>query len=146
LDGGQCEIGIESTVIDLSNTMPRILREGKISKEEIEVFLGEKVDVLTKSETPLCPGMKYRHYAPKAQVIFIENGGYPILPVGLRGKKVKIISMKNCMNAEEYAKNLFLNFRKADEDGYEVIVCELARDSGIGRAINNRIKKAAQGN
>ncbi|MCL2861375.1 MAG: L-threonylcarbamoyladenylate synthase [Firmicutes bacterium] len=143
LDGGQCEIGIESSVIDLSGSMPRILREGKVTKEEIEAVLGEKVEVLTNSNKPLSPGMKYKHYAPKAQVIFIEHGGYPILPVGLRGKKVKIISMKNCISTDEYAKNLFLNFRKADDEGYEVIVCELARDAGIGRAINNRIRKAS---
>lgn len=71
IDGGECEVGIESTVISLISSKPVLLRPGKITKEALEDALEQKVEKPSSLEPPLSPGMKYRHYAPKAKLNLI---------------------------------------------------------------------------
>lgn len=73
LDGGPCMVGIESTVISLVHKAPTLLRPGSISLDELEKVLGKKVEIAGKQEAPMSPGMKYRHYAPKAKVILFDE-------------------------------------------------------------------------
>ena len=170
LDGGSTEIGIESTVIDMTLRTPVILRPGGISKESIEDEIGEvrfhdsllglrrSTEKINKS-----PGMKYRHYSPNARVVIVEGSRIRAkakiieLTEKLKdeGKKVSIMtaskSLKPNADSVQYmgntldtiARNLFANLRKADSDHIDVIVVQGIHYNNTGFAIMNRLKKAA---
>lgn len=144
MDAGPVEIGLESTVISFLDE-PVILRPGKISKEDIEriigpvklhpAVLGEKVD------KPASPGMKYRHYSPKAQVILANKKFGEILnKLNSEKKKIEVIYLEN---VEEGTRELFHKFREADKKGAEVILVKAVEEKGLGLAVMNRLKKAA---
>ena len=172
LDGGPVGIGIESTIIDLTEDTPMILRPGYITKEMLEEVLGEEVkidpgiiasDSLTK---PKAPGMKYKHYAPKADLTIIEGplekvtaeinkraeeksrAGYK---VGIIGTEETVAEYKagdvKCIGtrADEstIAANLFGILREFDDDQVDYIYSESFDTAGIGSAIMNRLLKAA---
>ena len=170
LDGGSTEIGIESTVIDMTRRTPVILRPGGISKESIEDEIGEVhfhdsllgLSTSTKG-TNKSPGMKYRHYSPSARVVIVEGSRIRVktkiieLAEKLKdeGKKVSIMSTSKSLkpNADSVqymgntldtiARNLFANLRKADSDQVDVIVIQGINYNNTGFAIMNRLKKAA---
>lgn len=74
LDAGACQVGLESTVLDMSGDIPTILRPGGITKEQLEEVLGEvRVDTPTENQIPKAPGMKYRHYAPQGELILVSG-------------------------------------------------------------------------
>ena len=135
IDGGQTDVGIESTVISLVGEKPLLLRPGKITLEQLEKVLKEKVIVKNKlivGESPHSPGMKYKHYSPKAQVVlfvgkkdFISKKDFFIKKFGK--EKIGIICLKNfnfspslgiqvshVKNLSDYAKNVFALFREFD--------------------------------
>lgn len=136
LDGGSCAIGIESTVLNISGDTLQILRPGAVTKEELEEFLGEKVLEISSSKTPLSPGMKYRHYSPKAKVslVFQEKDlkGPCILSPRLR---------PNALLLDR--KTLFAEFRNADRQGIHEIEIDCTDPSLIDPALMNRLLKAA---
>jgi len=165
IDGGTCRVGLESTVVDLTVTPPAILRPGGVSHEELSALLGEVTGYKagdSDSSAPKSPGMKYRHYAPKAKMtVFegincrkeIENEICPI-----KDKKICVITAGevsfdnaltiNCgKSPEEYSKNLFDALRRADALGAEVIFAEFPFEhKGIVTALANRIYKSCGGN
>lgn len=161
IDGGDCEVGVESTVLDLNTDVPTILRPGGVSKEELEKVLG-KVEVHAGSaEKPASPGMKYRHYAPKATVVLVE-GLQARKAIGeiaahhMRDKKkvgvlvvgeVKTLRADAVMSmgtkSDEVARNLFRMLREMDRIGVDVIVVEGVEEKGRGLAVMNRLRKAA---
>jgi L-threonylcarbamoyladenylate synthase len=170
LDGGNTEIGIESTVIDMTLRTPVILRPGGISKESIEDEIGKVHfhDSLLGPRTSTkkinkSPGMKYRHYSPNARVVIVEGSRIRAkakiieLTEKLKdeGKKVSIMtaskSLKPNVDSVLYmgntldtiARNLFANLRKADNDHIDVIVVQGIHYNNTGFAIMNRLKKAA---
>jgi L-threonylcarbamoyladenylate synthase len=170
LDGGSTEIGIESTVIDMTLRTPLILRPGGISKEAIEDEIGEvhfHDSLLGPSRSTKkinkSPGMKYRHYSPNARVVIVEGSRIRAkakiieLTEKLKdeGKKVSIMtaskSLKPNADSVQYmgntldtiARNLFANLRKADSDHIDVIVVQGINYNNTGFAIMNRLKKAA---
>ncbi|HSX14203.1 MAG TPA: L-threonylcarbamoyladenylate synthase [Chlamydiales bacterium] len=124
IDGGDCCFGIESTVLSLLEETPMLLRPGSITKEELEVFLGQKIAEPNRSTQVLSPGMKYRHYAPRAKIRLAltqeELDGYVILP---------------------NEKTLYAEFRKADRIGISEIVLDCTKS--LSKALMNRIEKAA---
>jgi L-threonylcarbamoyladenylate synthase len=149
LVGPSARYGLESTVIDCTGKYPVILRPGSITLEQLK-----KIDKNTKYQKKLgmvkSPGLKYRHYSPKARVKIITNYEF-----GIRNKKTKtayIGLIKNiaksfkfvklCKTNEEYAKNLFSFFRECDQMGIKTIYCDKVSEKGIGLAIMNRLKKA----
>ncbi|HKZ39328.1 MAG TPA: L-threonylcarbamoyladenylate synthase [Candidatus Hodarchaeales archaeon] len=166
IDGGPCSIGLESTVLDLTSTPPQILRPGGISGEQISEIIGEvklSGDVLV---TPKSPGMKYRHYSPKA-VIEIAYGSKEEIyeqmkrrtkQLHKKGVKVGIIALRKVNdvhvdyervigghNQEELlymASILFHEFREMDRRGIRVIMVEAVERKGIGVAIMNRLERA----
>lgn len=153
IDGGECNIGLESTVLDVSGKVPRLLRPGKISLEELESFLG-KVETKFTSEKPASPGMKYKHYSPKAEVLVVKRNEIIKKLDGLKDKKVAVfvfddLKLKSdfyyCFNKDFnlMAKELFNLFRIVDSKNLEVIIVEEVEEKGLGRAIMNRLKKAA---
>ncbi|MES2273741.1 MAG: L-threonylcarbamoyladenylate synthase [Chlamydiota bacterium] len=109
IDGGECEVGIESTVLSLVHPVPTLLRPGKITKAMLQEVLGCAVDLPSGEGPILSPGMKYRHYAPKAQIRLVYKvedlkEGFILAPSPIPGKKVRFLS----------AKTLFAALREAD--------------------------------
>jgi L-threonylcarbamoyladenylate synthase len=150
LDGGECEVGVESTIIDLTSEMPTILRFGAITKEQIEEIIG-KVNIATKEEnSPKAPGMLLRHYRPKCGLRLTQNNpieneallwfGTVTPPNGF--SVVKNLSIKGDIN--EAAKNLFNFLHTLEELGVSRISAILVPEIGIGIAINDKLKRAAE--
>jgi L-threonylcarbamoyladenylate synthase len=103
------DIGLESTVIDMTRNPSVILRPGKVTKNQIESIIG-KLGKQKKSdkESPKCPGMKYKHYSPNALVVIIKEGeNEEEMAKNYLDKKVRILKYKD---EEEMAKNLFKDF------------------------------------
>tara|TARA_Y100000590_G_scaffold382342_1_gene452213 strand:+ start:8 stop:964 length:957 start_codon:yes stop_codon:yes gene_type:complete len=146
LDGGRCKIGLESTIIDLTNK-PTILRQGSITFEEIYKILKKKITVIKKSKVIKSPGQLKLHYSPGIPVLINKN--YPkkngaFITFGKKFKSSKNhfnLSKKN--NLREAANNLYKTMRKIRKKNYKSIsICKIP-NFGIGRAINDRIKKAS---
>jgi len=170
LDAGECSIGVESTVIDMTSEPPMILRPGAVTRQMIEEIIG-KVDhaeafAQTKEEAPTSPGMKYRHYAPKAAVTVIEGnhisvaesvkylydkdikaGEKPLVMASRENKKYyglrDLVVTGSLHSPEQAAKVLYTLLRAADDNGYTSIYFEALPKVGIGFAVMNRIYKAA---
>lgn len=142
LDGGKVNIGLESTVIDLTRNPPVILRPGKVTREQIEKVIGKLGETkVSDKEKPKCPGMKYKHYSPEAKVVIVKDGeNEDEISKKYSGKRIKKLKYKD---EEEMAKNLFKDFRDADKDGFEVILVREVKEEEFGCAIMNRLKKAA---
>lgn len=165
IDGGASQVGLESTVLDMTGEVPQILRPGGVSLEELKAVLGEvayEPALKDSREIPKSPGMKYRHYAPVGQLYLVEPHHEEQLIEKLSehrkmGKKTGVLScgMKNydadvvidCgVSAKAYAKDLFDALRQMDEQGAEVIFAELpVDDDGIVPALMNRMLKASGG-
>lgn len=162
IDSGESTIGLESTVLDLTEEPPVILRPGAITKEMLERIIG-RVRIETYSEKPKSPGMKYRHYAPDATLILID-GRYEMVRDKIRDvlKKFKnkkiiavvtdeakididvdIIRIGSRKDLGKIAKNLFKILREVDEKGYDVILFEGVDERDLGLAVMNRLRKAA---
>ena len=172
IDGGDIEIGLESTIVDLTEDVPVILRPGYITMEMIEDVIGDvRLDKalmtgVSDGVAPKAPGMKYRHYAPKAELTIIEGERDKVInrinrcvEEG-RGRNRKVgvmlttetydmvdadvkISLGSGDSNEEIARNLFATLREFDETGVDVIYSEGFGDNGLGQAVMNRLLKAA---
>jgi L-threonylcarbamoyladenylate synthase len=171
ISGGSCEVGVESTVLDVTTDVPMILRPGGITKESLEEIVPKiDVDPAIKKEhrhlAPKSPGMKYTHYSPKADVIVFKGEEKDIinaiesmrvekqesgLQVGImateqtKGKYngSAIISVGSRQKLETVANNLFDTLREFDKKGVDIILAEGFEENGIGQAIMNRLTKAA---
>ncbi len=165
IDGGRSRVGLESTVIDLTAEPPRILRPGGVSQEQLEALLGEVAGYAPQDSdaaAPKSPGMKYKHYAPKAEMFVFEgkNCRQAILEQIKKNshKKICVLTAGDAdfcqcdviccgKTPSEYAKNLFGALRQADDFGADVIYAELPfAPGGIVTAIKNRIYKSCGGN
>ncbi|HPO05729.1 MAG TPA: L-threonylcarbamoyladenylate synthase [Candidatus Gracilibacteria bacterium] len=140
IDGGEVEIGIESTVLDLTTDIPQILRPGKITKQDLEEIIG-KVTENTSSKETRSPGMKYRHYSPQARV-FIVNNEQEIQAFREKYPQQKI-QILNYPDEIKMARQMFSDFRKSDQAGYDIILVQSIKAEGLGLAIMNRLKKAS---
>ncbi len=141
-------IGIESTVLDLSLDKPIILRPGAVTKEQIEEFLGYEISYFKYNglKKPKSPGMKYKHYSPKASVIVLE---YDYIysdksklkkDIGVKSNNIMYLEYKN---SKLMAENLFADFRLADKNNYDYIAVKPCRKDEIGVAVLNRLSKAS---
>jgi L-threonylcarbamoyladenylate synthase len=165
LDAGPTRIGVESTVIDLTTKTPTILRPGGITIEQLRKVMPDVVthQPAKEEKRPRSPGMKYRHYAPKAKVILVEGpkeGMRKRMKEKVRhyvsaGMRVGVISTERReywrpaiaklagKTSGEYANRLFRLMRELDQEGVDVIIAEGAEEREIGRALMNRLRKAA---
>ncbi len=173
LDGGPVPIGVESTILDVTGPVPVILRPGAVTREQIEELLGVcETDPAVLKEPdadfhPKAPGMKYRHYAPKAQVSIVEGRDPSAVAERIRslaaeaqarGEKVGILcaeesrplyppetakSIGSRRQSETIAHSLFRCLREFDEEGTEVVYSEAFREGPLGEAVMNRLTKAA---
>ncbi|MCG3162702.1 MAG: Threonylcarbamoyl-AMP synthase [Acidobacteria bacterium] len=153
LKGDQTKVGLESTVVDCTSDKPIILRAGAVTLEQLSKVIPE-TEVSTEAGVvaPKSPGMKYRHYAPRAKVILTPFPQYTVPSdtsayIGLDApfhpaafKRVLI-----CKSVEEYAHELFHFFRECDKEEVETIYCQTVSEEGLGLALMDRIKKAAHG-
>ncbi|MFH0713031.1 MAG: L-threonylcarbamoyladenylate synthase [Candidatus Micrarchaeota archaeon] len=150
LKGPRCRHGLESTVIDCTKKTPVLLRPGAVSVEEIEKVIGKiKIPnqlMKNKKTKVLSPGMKYRHYSPNGKVHLVKRGTQiPINSafIGFTKPKARANFAVIVKNTKEYAAKLYWFFRECDEKKIKNIYCELPESKGIGRALLNRLKKAA---
>ena len=162
IDGENCEIGLESTVIDMTDDIPVILRPGGITLEEIQKILPDAVldkGITVSVEKPKCPGMKYTHYSPKADVEVVtgvkenvrryielqleknKNSGVMTYKGGDYDDAVCVLS--SGYNMKEYAAKLFYNLRVFDEYKVDKVYAEFEDEGGIGVAVRNRLYKSA---
>jgi L-threonylcarbamoyladenylate synthase len=157
LKGGRTEIGLESTVVDCSAETPVILRAGAVTLEELsEVVPQIKISKISKISgeadlaAPKSPGMKHRHYAPRAKVILAPFPQYTVpmnssAYIGLQAppKAAMFDRILICKDVEEYARELFNFFRECDESEIETIFCQTVDEEGLGLALMDRIRRAA---
>lgn len=172
LDGGAVGIGIESTIIDLTEDTPMILRPGYITQQMLEEVLGEEVKVdpgIIASDSlkkPKAPGMKYKHYAPKADLILVDGESAKVMDKinqlvkeqQQKGKKVGVIATDETAafyqadivtsigaraDEDAIAKHLYKILRAFDDSEVDVIYSESFATPRIGQAIMNRLLKAA---
>lgn len=161
IDGGDCEFGVESTVITLATDVPTLLRPGAITKEMIEAVIGEitvapaVLEGMKNDEVAASPGMKYKHYAPKAKVVIVnadkkkyeefvnaQKGAFALcfdddevtIPKVTFGRENDDLSQ---------AKELFDALRELDEMGAKKVYARIPHKDGVGMAVYNRLIRAA---
>lgn len=171
IDGGACEFGLESTIVDLSGEVPCLLRPGSITLEMLRDVLG-RVDVdkaviakLDAGELPKAPGMKYTHYSPSADVVIVRGDRDKMvhkinelitqvnssLKIGVIATEENKDKYKNCevlvigsiKDPQTIAANLFKMLRKCDYHKIDKVFAEGLCEDELGLAIMNRLKKAA---
>lgn len=152
LDGGVCEVGIESTIVGIESNKVCIYRLGGLSVEEIENVVGKVELRINLSGNPNAPGQLESHYAPMKKLIigdiqenFAKHKQAAIISFG-SGKFANAFveyNLSESGNLKEAAANLFDALRKMDESGASVILCDLLPETGLGKAINDRLKRAA---
>jgi len=146
LDGGQCLVGIESTIIDCTREKPVVLRPGFITEKLILQTTGLLEKFELRAETPQAPGMLKSHYSPKASVqinVDLEPGDGLIALSNLE-TPAGVIRVASPNNIEEFGKNLYINFRKADELKLNRLVVFLEKQDGYCEAIFDRCLKASE--
>ena len=178
MDGGPTFVGVESTVIDMTVEPPQILRPGGTPYESLVEVIGDvrlHPSAIAKKEVdvvkPKSPGMKYRHYAPRAGLILVEGEVDAIvrrvreiasakLEEGLRvgilatdetlnsydGGVYVVRSLGSRRNLSTIAKNLFKVLRELDDAGVDLIIAEGVPQKGLGLAVMNRLRKASSFN
>lgn len=149
LRGMDTEIGLESTVVDCTGERAIILRPGAISIEMIrEILPDAEIADSTRPEAVRSPGMKYRHYAPLGMIRIIgkgqsvtdaENAAF----IGCSRRSENFRFRAECQSVDEYAAKLFEFLRECDRQGIGTIYCEAVAAEGIGRALMDRLRRAA---
>jgi L-threonylcarbamoyladenylate synthase len=161
LDGGACEVGVESTIVGMEEGKVTIFRKGGIPVEVLEALIGPVQVKTHSSSNPKAPGMLKSHYAPQKPFVI---GDIPLLlqkynqTTSEKEKKVGVLSFKQTYSnisaayqrtlspmgdLREAAQNLFAAMRYLDEIDVDVIIAELLPEEGLGRAMNDRLKRAA---
>jgi len=153
LDGGECRVGIESTIIGFEDSGPVIYRLGGLTLESIETLIGGVSLQPYSTSNPKSPGQLISHYAPARPLIV---GDIEKLLLQHETQRVGIISFQRTYgdhpqiilspagSLNEAAKNLFAALRKMDGMNVDLILTELVPDTGLGRAINDRLKRASK--
>ncbi|MBL7890585.1 MAG: threonylcarbamoyl-AMP synthase [Bacteroidia bacterium] len=159
LDGGECERGVESTIIGFLNDQPILYRHGSIALEEIENNIGRVQIQNHSTDQPEAPGMQKRHYAPNTESYLTNN--IEDLIRTLPYKKLGVLSFKNSIQHEnvihqiilskngdysEAAKNLFSALHQLDQLNLDAIIAERLPNEDLGRTINDRLERAIQKN
>jgi L-threonylcarbamoyladenylate synthase len=154
LDGGECEIGLESTIVDLSTDTPRILRPGKISRPEIEEVIGPVAEG-KDGDSPRASGTLASHYAPRASVEVLARA--PLVArfheLAKRGQKVAALLRGQPFKDIDgevlpsdlagYGHALYAALRRLDARGFDVLLAELPPHTAAWAAVNDRLKRAA---
>ena len=151
LDGGPCHVGVESTVIDLSGSSPVLLRPGGVAAEDIEAVVGPLAspgkNEATQGGAQKSPGMQERHYAPNLPLRLDAEEpkpgeGFLAFGPGAPGGTKEAMNLSPTGDLEEAAANLFAMMRALDGPPFEAIAVMPVPDRGLGRAINDRLRRA----
>lgn len=161
LDGGECRVGIESTVVSCLGSHVQILRSGAISLAQLQQCLGfSEVSYAPAVAEILSPGQKYAHYQPKAQVVLLPSDAsltwlealeLPAHRIGVLLCRQRLASMpsgwqvRTFDTVEEYAQQLYKTFHEFDKVGVSYIFASLPSDVGVGKALQDRLYRAAAG-
>jgi L-threonylcarbamoyladenylate synthase len=158
LDGGPCEVGVESTIVDATGETPGILRPGGVTREDLEAVLGYPIAVRSTSRVRV-PGQHPSHYAPRARVVLVEPEKVVaeaqraqelgrkvgvLVPPSFADAPVKahaVVTVPDSMAA--YARGLYGFLRELDQQECDLIIASLPEDEGLGLAIANRLRRAA---
>jgi L-threonylcarbamoyladenylate synthase len=156
LDGGPCQVGVESTIVDVTGDVPAVLRPGGVTREDIEAVLGMSVAVPETSRVRV-PGQHPSHYAPRARVVLVEpekvvveaelaqQQGHRVgvfLPPAFDSVDAHaVVRVPESMAA--YARGLYGFLRELDQQGCDLIIASLPVETGLGLAIANRLRRAA---
>jgi len=166
VDGGPCRVGVESTIVDLHEERPRLLRPGGITPEQLREVLGELivdkavVSQIDPDEVVRAPGMKYKHYAPKGEVVilkgtaeaaarYVRSHAAPDMAVLCYEEELLLyrglaaVAYGRRDDLDSLAHGLFAALRDLDEAGYAMIYARCPEEGGVGYAVQNRLKKAA---
>ena len=170
IDGGESDVGVESTVVDMTGELPRILRPGGVTPEQIEAVCGGCIvdstvlRPLREDERPISPGTKYRHYAPDGNLTIFRGDAEQVAAqicaeydrAAAEGKRPLILALEENIsrygarkleslgrNAEEMAHAIFADLRDADHLHADIILSEGIDPEGIGLAVMNRLGRAA---
>lgn len=172
LDGGACDVGLESTVLDMTAEIPTIVRPGGATREMLltvlpDVKVADSVmRPLAKGEKAVSPGMMYRHYAPKGQLTLVKGAPEQVQAACLHlyeeadaqghkacilipeehaewYKQCRTLTIGSLKHPETLAHSIFAALRRMDDEQVEVILCETVETSGIGLALMNRLCRAA---
>jgi L-threonylcarbamoyladenylate synthase len=154
LDGGTCQIGVESTILDFEDNEVILRRKGGVSVEAIELVLGKKLIIKTHAtDHPVAPGQLKSHYATKTP---LYRGDIAMMAANFLGKKLALIEfgpethltvfkrfyLSPTSNTDDAARNLFSIMRQADECGADIILAPILPETGLGAAVNDRLRRA----
>jgi L-threonylcarbamoyladenylate synthase len=155
LDGGDCQVGVESTIVGFENDATIVYRLGGLSVEAIEAVIGRVTVVRHSSSNPSAPGMLKSHYAPRKPFYLLDEENI-LLKIKENKAKIGILSFQKRYasvqqqeilsptgDLAEAAKRLFAAMRSLDNQDIDYIVAEIFPDQWLGRAINDRLKRAA---
>jgi L-threonylcarbamoyladenylate synthase len=154
LDGGPCQVGLESTIVDLTGASPRLLRLGAVSEETLGEALGEPLSVGPRDGMRI-PGSLPSHYAPAARVVLAAPGELEGALAALPRERIAVLAPEGARvpqgplvrrvsaDPEVYARSLYASLRELDAQGCDVIVVVPPAARGVGRAVIDRLQRAA---
>lgn len=144
VDGGRCKRGLESTIIAKKDGKWRILRLGSLSAEELEKRLGYRPEVVKPSSKPECPGQLFKHYSPKAKLVF-DGDADAVLGFSDRNYRLPLVSLGVSEDPYEISSNLYDALRSLDLLGYKTVLVDInfPRD-GLYSTLYERLLKASQ--
>lgn len=159
VDGGPCRVGVESTVVDARGDVPVVLREGGITREQLAAVVGTGgVGSATRVEDlAASPGTRHRHYAPACRVVIAAPGEGAVVAARLVGSTRRVglvgpaeapagvVGIARVADAQELAVRLYQALRDAEAAGVTDLVVEAVPETGIGRAVMDRLRRAAEG-
>ena len=150
LQGDPTEIGLESTVVDCTGDRPIVLRHGSVALQDIQCIVPEASANSTCDDMRKSPGLRHKHYAPNAKIVIVgRDTQIPDAPssayIGITDREECFAAEQIVADADEYAQLLFEFFRECEREGLKTIYCEAVEESGIGSALMDRIRRAAQG-
>jgi L-threonylcarbamoyladenylate synthase len=157
LDGGPCEVGVESSIVDLSRGRPVLLRPGGLPREAIEAITGPLAGPLADPAAPAAPGTLASHYAPRAQVIAADLGEVMAAVAEQRGRvavlapaaafarwpRLSALAYPLPDDAAGMARELYAALRDLDARGVDVVIAALPPAAGLGEAVGDRLRRAA---
>ena len=138
LDGGPCRVGVESTILDLSGSRPTLLRPGGVPLEDIVALIGP----VEEGGAVRAPGTLPAHYSPRTSLILSRDPAKEAARLRGEGRSVAVLLAGP---PEAHAQRLYAELRRLDDEGVDVLVAERAESGGLGRAINDRLDRAARG-
>ena len=150
LQGEPTEIGLESTVVDCTGAVPVLLRKGSVSLEDLQLVVPEAVSCDAATNEPVrSPGLRHKHYSPRAKVRLVGKGTEfdhetRRAFIGVDEPNGDFEFTRIPSSTEEYGRSVFAFFRECDERGINMIYCQSVEETGIGDALMDRLRRAAE--